>query len=48
MTIGIGQRQDRRLDAILRTEALLEEAIRLNMKDEAERLEAQLKRLTDF
>lgn len=48
MTIGIGQRQDRRLDAILRTEALLEEAIRLNMKDEAERLQAQLKRLTDF
>ena len=48
MTIGIGQRQDRRLDAILRTEAFLEEAIRLNMKDEAERLQAQLKRLTDF
>ena len=48
MTIGIGQRQERRLDAILRTEALLEEAIRLNMKDEAERLQAQLKRLTDF
>lgn len=48
MTVGLGQRQDRRLDAILRTEALLEEAIRRNMKDEAERLQARLKELSSF